>query len=128
VLKEQIERTNTSRNDAALARMRALVDEGVKVLAGAEPISAFGDLLHESWQLKQSLSSAIANPAIVDAYETGRAAGAIGGKLLGAGGGGFLLFFAPPERHAALRQALRPMKELNFELEQSGSQIIFFHD
>ena len=128
VLKEQIERTNTSRNDAALARMRALVDEGVKVLAGAGPISAFGDLLHESWQLKQSLSSAIANPAIVAAYDAGRAAGAIGGKLLGAGGGGFLLFFAPPERHAALRQALHPMKELNFELEQSGSQIIFFHD
>jgi D-glycero-alpha-D-manno-heptose-7-phosphate kinase len=127
VLEEQIERTTTRQNDEALGQMHAMVDEGVKILAGTQPLAAFGDLLHESWKLKQSLSSAIANPAISAAYEAGRKAGATGGKLLGAGGGGFLLFFAPPERHAAIRQAVAPMKELPFELEQSGSQVIFFH-
>jgi D-glycero-alpha-D-manno-heptose-7-phosphate kinase len=128
VLKEQIERTTARRNDAALARMHSMVDEGVNTLAGAGPVAAFGELLHESWQLKQSLSAAITSPAIGEAYEAGRAAGAIGGKLLGAGGGGFLLFFAPPQAHPAIREALKPMKELPFEFEQCGSQTIFVHE
>ncbi|MCX7004647.1 MAG: hypothetical protein NTV22_15425 [bacterium] len=127
VLKEQIAKTTAGGNDTALLEMRALVDEGVRVLTSACPLGDFGALMHRSWELKQSLSAAIANPSILAAYAAARRAGAIGGKLLGAGGGGFLLFVAPPDAHAGIRTALRDMKELPFEFEQGGSQIIFHH-
>lgn len=127
VLKEQIKKTSDGTNTAALIKMRGMVQEGVRLLTTNAPLAEFGELLHASWELKQSLSSAITTPAILEAYERARRAGAVGGKLLGAGGGGFLLFIAPPARQAAVRQALAPMKELPFEFEPLGSQIIFYH-
>jgi len=127
VLPEQLAKTTAGANTTALLEMRALVDEGVRVLTSTCPISDFGALLHRSWELKQSLSAAIANPGILAAYAAARRAGALGGKLLGAGGGGFLLFVAPPDAHAGIRAALHDLKELPFEFEQGGSQIIFHH-
>ncbi len=127
VLKEQIKKTSEGANTAALLTMRAMVRQGVELLTSCAPLEQFGELLHASWELKQSLSSAITTPEIVDAYQRARAAGAIGGKLLGAGGGGFLLFIVPPARQHAVRAALAPMKELPFEFEPLGSQIIFYH-
>jgi D-glycero-alpha-D-manno-heptose-7-phosphate kinase len=127
VLKEQIAKTTAGDNTAALFEMRTLVDEGVRVLSGSAPISAFGALMHRAWELKQSLSSAISNPAITAAYGAARRAGAVGGKLLGAGGGGFLLFVAPPDAHAGIRAALHELKELPFAFEHGGSQVIFHH-
>jgi D-glycero-alpha-D-manno-heptose-7-phosphate kinase len=126
VLKEQIERTNSDENEAALKEMRAMVGEGVRLLASEADLCEFGALLHASWTLKQSLSSTIANPTITQAYAAARAAGAIGGKLLGAGGGGFLLFLAPPERHNAIRSALQPLRELPFAFEPAGSRILAY--
>ncbi len=126
VLKEQLENTTQNRNTDVLLRMRSLVKEGVTVLSGSDDIGIFGDLLHESWQLKQTLSTAIATQEISQAYDAARNAGARGGKLLGAGGGGFLLFFAPPETHDAIRTVLAPMKELHFEFEPTGSRLIFY--
>jgi len=127
VLKEQIKKTSEGSNTAALVKMRSMVRRGVELLTSASPIEEFGELLHASWELKQSLSSAITTPAIVEAYERARRAGAVGGKLLGAGGGGFLLFVVPPARHGDVRAALAPMKELAFEFEPLGSQVIFYH-
>jgi D-glycero-alpha-D-manno-heptose-7-phosphate kinase len=106
--------------------MRELVDESIDVLASGMDIRAFGDLLHEAWQAKRSLSPAVSNDEVDDLYERARSAGALGGKLTGAGGGGFLLLFVPPERQAAAREALGGRIHVPFEFESAGSQIIFY--
>jgi D-glycero-alpha-D-manno-heptose-7-phosphate kinase len=84
-----------------------------------------GLLLHEAWRLKKQLASKISNPEIDELYETARRAGALGGKITGAGGGGFLLLYCPPERQRSLRKALAKLQELPFSLEQDGSKVIF---
>lgn len=111
---------------AMLHRMQDLVQQSCEVLAGATDLTAFGQMLHDMWLAKRSLSNQVSNAQIDGLYERARAAGALGGKLLGAGGGGFLLVFAPPERHAAIRQALGHLIHVPFAFERSGSQIIFF--
>jgi D-glycero-alpha-D-manno-heptose-7-phosphate kinase len=109
-----------------LRLMRELVDEGVSILSGGEDLTAFGELLHEAWQAKRSLSAKVSNSQIDDIYATARAAGAIGGKLIGAGGGGFIVLFAPPSRHAAIRERLGNLIHVPVKFEFGGSQIIFF--
>jgi D-glycero-alpha-D-manno-heptose-7-phosphate kinase len=89
-------------------------------------LQGFGDILHESWILKKHLSSDISNPAIDEIYESARARGAIGGKLLGAGAGGFLVFFVPPHRQSAVREALGGLREFAFRFELQGSRIILY--
>jgi D-glycero-alpha-D-manno-heptose-7-phosphate kinase len=110
-----------------LTRMRALVDEAGEIVGNPScPITEIGELLHESWVLKKNLSPIVTNGAIDDIYEAGRKAGAIGGKLLGAGAGGFFLFFVSPERRAALRQAMRGLVEVDIDLDRDGSSIVLF--
>jgi D-glycero-alpha-D-manno-heptose-7-phosphate kinase len=106
--------------------MQELVEESIEVLASGRDIRAFGDLLDEAWQAKRSLSAAVSNSEVDDLYERARAAGAVGGKLTGAGGGGFLLLFVPPENHADVRDALEGRLHVPFEFESAGSQIIFY--
>lgn len=89
-------------------------------------IEAFGEIIHEGWRLKKSLTGGITTDAIDDWYQKARQAGASGGKLLGAGAGGFLMFYAPPEKHAAINHALK-LKRTDFRFEPSGSRIIFVH-
>lgn len=88
---------------------------------------AFGEIIHEGWALKKSLSRGITNDLIDDWYAKARKAGAVGGKLLGAGAGGFLMFYAPPERHGAIAQALGNLRRVDFRFEPQGSRIIFVH-
>ena len=88
-------------------------------------LEAIGRLLHEGWQLKKQLASQISNGAIDEIYEAARRAGALGGKITGAGGGGFLLLFCPPEKREAVRDALKPLQELPFQLEMDGTKVIF---
>ena len=107
--------------------LKDLVDEGIRVLFSEQgDIKPFGELLHECWVVKRSLSRMVSNPSVDQMYEEARAAGALGGKLLGAGGGGFLLLFAPPECHARIRQRLEQLLVIPFQFEFTGSQIIFF--
>lgn len=106
--------------------MKDLVDEGLAILTGGQDLTAFGELLHEAWQAKRSMSASISNGHIDDLYSAARDAGAIGGKLTGAGGGGFLLLFAPPERHATIRERMNGFIHVPIRLEFLGSQIIFF--
>ena len=113
-----------SQNLAILKRMRAMVDESYDCLVGTGDLERFGNLLHESWSLKMSLDDGIANRAIQDLYEQGRAAGAFGGKLLGAGGGGFLLFFVAPERRRQVRERLAQLEEINIAINAPGSHIL----
>ena len=89
--------------------------------------AAFGEIIHEGWRLKKSLTKGITTDAIDEWYDKARRAGALGGKLLGAGTGGFLYFFAPPEKHDAIAHALRELRRMDFHFEPGGSRIIFVH-
>lgn len=111
---------------AQLERMRELVEEGVRILTGPEDLAVFGALLHESWNLKRSLSDQVSNSEVDGLYREAVVAGALGGKLIGAGGGGFLLLFVPPERHGRVKERLHKLIHVPFKPEFSGSQIIFF--
>jgi D-glycero-alpha-D-manno-heptose-7-phosphate kinase len=106
--------------------LAALRDDALELyeeLGRSDGIDVVGDFLDRNWQRKRRLSS-VTTPEIDGWYEAARDAGALGGKLLGAGGGGFLLFYVPAERQAAVRAALRDLRELPFELESRGSRII----
>jgi len=88
---------------------------------------AFGEIVHEGWVLKKSLTAGISSNIIDDWYAKARKSGAVGGKLLGAGAGGFMMFYAPPERHDAITRALHGLRRMNFRFQQQGSSIIFVH-
>jgi D-glycero-alpha-D-manno-heptose-7-phosphate kinase len=89
-------------------------------------ISDIGELLHENWVLKTQLSNGISDAQIDHWYKTGRDHGAQGGKLLGAGNGGFMLFYAPTDRHEAIRRALPDLQPVTFRFDRNGSQIVFY--
>jgi D-glycero-alpha-D-manno-heptose-7-phosphate kinase len=89
---------------------------------------AFGEIIHENWTLKRSLTGGVSNGMIDNWYARARKAGAIGGKLLGAGSGGFLMFYAPRERHEAIARALSELRRVDMRFEPQGSKIIFVHD
>ncbi len=108
-----------------LTRMYEMVTEALNVL-NAGDFLAFGRLMDESWKLKRSLSDKISTEHIDHLYETARRAGAIGGKLLGAGGGGFVLLFVEPLKKSKVREALKDLLEVPFKFENLGSQIIFY--
>lgn len=116
---------NLRNKEAGIRRFVAMVDECQLILERGA-IKDFGELLHEAWEIKRSLSQSVSTSQVDEAYLAARAAGAIGGKLLGAGGGGFLLLFAPPERHATVQAALPGLLRVPFDFETSGSQIIFY--
>lgn len=124
IAKEQIAKTKQRRVE--LFAMLQMVQEGVSILSGDRDLADFGELLHEAWMVKRSLTSKITTPMIDDIYEAARGAGALGGKLLGAGGGGFMLFFARPETHTQIRAALPGLLEVPFRFEGLGSQIVFY--
>ncbi|MDO8561315.1 MAG: kinase [bacterium] len=125
VLDEQQERTQAGKNDAHLAGMKKLVARGIDVLKGSGDLGEFGFLLHEGWELKRKLSNKVTTAQVDEFYERARAAGASGGKLLGAGGGGFLLLFAEPEMRARVKDALSELNEAPFAFERGGSQLVF---
>lgn len=109
-----------------LRTLSDLVNEGISVLNSGQAITNFGKLLHESWQAKRSLSSKVSNSDIEEIYEEAISAGAIGGKLIGAGGGGFLMLFVPLNKQSEVRERLNKLLYVPFQFEFSGSQIIFF--
>jgi D-glycero-alpha-D-manno-heptose-7-phosphate kinase len=106
--------------------MNELVNEGLATLKGEGDLSLFGDLLHQAWQLKRTLGAAVSSVEVDTLYARARSAGAIGGKLTGAGGGGFLLLFAKPERHCDIREELSELIYVPVEISSSGSQIIYY--
>jgi D-glycero-alpha-D-manno-heptose-7-phosphate kinase len=122
----QLHVQNLESNRRALRILKDLVDEALSVLEGGQDLHAFGELLHEAWLAKRSLSAAVSSSEFDELYQSALGAGAVGGKLTGAGGGGFLLLFAPPDRHEVLRQKLARLIHVPFRFEFSGSQIIFY--
>ena len=123
VAAEQIKNTPAKADE--LRTMREMVAEGVNILTSNTSLTEFGKLLHEGWKLKRQLSSKITNSSIDDIYEAGLKAGAIGGKLLGAGGGGFVLFYVPPELKRQVRARLGGLLHIDFAFENRGSNVIF---
>ena len=90
-------------------------------------IEVFGEILHENWILKKSITNGISNKFINDCYNAGISAGALGGKILGAGAGGFLMFYAHKKDHNKIIKTLSKLKKVDFKFEKSGSQIIYYN-
>ncbi len=109
-----------------LTNIQRHVEEGINILKGDSDICKFGELLDESWKLKMSLSQQVSNDDIDKLYGRACAAGAIGGKITGAGGGGFLLLFVPPSAQKKVKEAMSSQIYVPFRFESSGSQIIFY--
>lgn len=110
-----------------LKEMLKLVDEAEVLLTdSSRNIDDFGRLLDYTWQLKRQTGDKISTDSIDDLYARGLKAGALGGKLLGAGGGGFLLFYVPQEKKKAVMKAMKKLLYVPFEFEDSGTQIIHF--
>jgi D-glycero-alpha-D-manno-heptose-7-phosphate kinase len=108
-----------------LRLLKDLVDEAIEVLSTGHDISGFGELLHEAWHAKRSLSAKVSNAEVDTIYEAALSAGALGGKLTGAGGGGFMLLFVPPPCHKSVMEKLNKLIYVPIKFEFSGSQIIF---
>lgn len=114
-------------NQSLLNQMSSLATAGLNVLtSGKANIDEFGELLDAQWNLKRNLSSSVTNHALDEIYNRGRTAGAIGGKLLGAGGGGFMLFYAPNATHQKIKEALGEKMFVPFRFESTGSSIIYY--
>lgn len=110
-----------------LLEMYSLVDKAEKVLTDESwDLDEFGRLLDYTWKLKRGISSGISTGSIDEQYEKAMKAGALGGKLLGAGGGGFLLFYVPQEKQAAVKKALENQMYVPFKFENEGTRIIHF--
>ena len=110
-----------------LTQIKEIVNEGLSILyRPSDSIKDLGKLLHESWKLKRSLSTKVSTPKIDEIYETGIKAGAIGGKILGAGGGGFILFFAAPENHNKIIDRLKRLVHVAFKFDNTGSKIVVY--
>lgn len=124
IAEEQIKKTPTKEKELRI--IKGMVSEAINILNGnSDGIEDFGKLLDETWKIKRSLTSLISNNQIDNIYEAGLRAGALGGKLCGAGGGGFMLFFAPPENQPRIKEKLKGLLYVPFSFEKLGSQIIF---
>lgn len=118
---------NMKLREVELTRMGEMVDEALALLTDSDvPIEAFGKLLDENWKYKRSLSDRVSTPEVDRIYEAAMAAGATGGKILGAGGGGFLLLFVKPELQAKVRERLRDLVHVPFKFENSGSRVVLY--
>ena len=119
--------TNLGSRAEEMRTLQEMVDRALKILASpGTSLTEFGRLLDEAWVLKRKLSDRVSNPAVDSLYETARRAGAIGGKLLGAGGGGFMLLFVRPENRARVRDALGNLITVPFRFETSGCRIVLY--
>jgi len=117
---------NMNDRKTELLRMREMVDQAQSILDSTTPIEEFGTLLDESWKYKRSLSDKVSTPEIDNFYEEAMNAGAIGGKVIGAGGGGFLLLFAKPENHQKIRDRLNNLVHVDFNYDDSGSKVVLY--
>lgn len=123
----QVINKKTENREAALKKMLLLVDDAERILTSKNiGVDDFGLLLDETWQLKRSTGKAVSTDAIDLIYERAKNAGALGGKLLGAGGGGFFLFYVPLDKQSKVRNELRDLMQVPFSFEDKGTHIIHF--
>lgn len=125
ILKEQTANV-TEADKAAVQQKMCSITRTLKEELQKNNVDAMGELLHENWMLKKSLASGITNPEIDETYGRAIESGALGGKLLGAGGSGFMLFYVPEEKQDSVRNALHGLREMDFQMDNSGTSIIHF--
>jgi D-glycero-alpha-D-manno-heptose-7-phosphate kinase len=122
---DQIKNMNSRKNQ--LRMMRSLVDSAADILLNPKtPLLELGELMHQSWQLKRELAASVSNSQIDEIYDAGRAAGAVGGKLLGAGGGGFMVLLVDPEKRNQVRERLKKLVHVNVGFDTEGSKIVIY--
>ncbi|HUD89297.1 MAG TPA: GHMP kinase [Xanthobacteraceae bacterium] len=122
---DQIKNMNKRKNQ--LRMIRGLVDSAADILLDPKsPLRELGELMHQSWQIKRELADSVSNAQIDEIYEAGRQAGAVGGKLLGAGGGGFMVLLVDPEKRAKVRERLKKLVHVNVGFDNEGSKIVIY--
>jgi D-glycero-alpha-D-manno-heptose-7-phosphate kinase len=120
---------NIPNNTDYLSQMQSLVDDAYKVITSPNKnLCEFGELLNETWRLKQELSNEVSNSQIEELYDIVLKSGGVGGKLCGAGGGGFMLFFVEPENKAKVIKALKNYLLVPFNFDFDGSKIIVYNN
>ena len=112
-------------NEKQLRSMQKMVGEAIAILTGGGSLEDFGELLHKAWLHKRSLSKLVSNQYLDELYYVARKAGAIGGKLCGAGGGGFMLLLVPPEKQSDVKKKFEKLIHVPFNFEYGGSQIMY---
>ena len=123
ILKEQRQNLKID-NKAKIQQQMCDLTRTLKDELQKNNVDAMGELLYENWMLKKSLASGITNPLIDETYEIAMGAGASGGKLLGAGGAGFMIFYVNDAKKASVRAALSNLREIDFEMDNSGASIV----
>jgi D-glycero-alpha-D-manno-heptose-7-phosphate kinase len=122
----QVQDVETAKKRGVLQQMKALVNPLRETIVSGENLSRFGEILHENWRLKQSLTDLISTREVDRCYAKALTAGAIGGKLLGAGGGGFLLFYVEPHKQQAVKEAMGDLYHMQFAFDEGGSRITYY--
>jgi D-glycero-alpha-D-manno-heptose-7-phosphate kinase len=125
VAQEQVKVTHQRKRELE-TMLQCVLEAETIIRCTSRSLDDFGRLLHDSWQIKRTLTQKITNPTIDEIYEAGLSAGALGGKLLGAGGGGFMLFYVPPERREALRTRLKKLLCVPFAFSTKGSHVVVY--
>jgi D-glycero-alpha-D-manno-heptose-7-phosphate kinase len=122
---DQIKNMNNRKNQ--LRMMKSMVDSAADILLNPKtPLRELGELMHQSWQLKRELADSVSNSQIDEIYDAAREAGAIGGKLLGAGGGGFMVLVVDPEKRGQVREHLKNLVHVNVGFDTEGSKIVIY--
>jgi D-glycero-alpha-D-manno-heptose-7-phosphate kinase len=125
VAKKQI--ANMALREKNLHTMYQMVGEAEAILTDPKrDLKQVGLLLHEGWKLKRDLASGVSTSEVDAIYDAGREAGAVGGKLIGAGGGGFVLFYVEPQHQAAVRERLKNLIEVRFDVDRAGSTVVVY--
>lgn len=119
------QQNNIPQKIAELNEMKGLVAEGEKILTAGADLDEFGRLLDYTWQLKRTLSDRISTREIDEIYASAKKAGAVGGKILGAGSGGFMLLYVPEDRQQNVLRLFEPSKIIPFEFEEDGTKLIY---
>lgn len=118
---------STEAKQKQLMQMKDLVDDAERILVDqSRSLDEFGELLDLTWRLKRSTGSAVSTETIDELYQKGMDAGALGGKLLGAGGGGFLIFYVRPEQQNQVRAVMKDLMYIPFQFENGGTQVIHY--
>ncbi|MEE0980286.1 MAG: kinase, partial [Acutalibacteraceae bacterium] len=119
------QQNNIPHKISELNEMKSLVSEGEKILVSGNSLDDFGRLLDYTWKLKRTLSDRISTNEIDELYESAKKAGALGGKILGAGSGGFMLLYVPEEKRENVKKIFEPSRIIPFEFEDEGTKLIY---
>ena len=126
IASEQIKKTHERKTE--LNFMHQSVDQAIEIISSNQSLDDFGRLMGEQWENKKKMTELISNHDINEIYSKGIKAGAIGGKLLGAGGGGFMLFYVPKDKQDQMKKDLKDLLYVPFSFDFTGSQIIYYSD